>query len=260
MTARRIALRTFNVVALPAALLAVWWWASAGSTSPFFPPLSRILDASSEVWTVETLREAVAPSLARLAAGVAVASVAGIALGVLIGRRRRVDHALAPVLEFFRAVPPPVLVPALIVLIGIGDSMRVTLIALGCLWPVLLNTADGVRSIDAVALDTARSLRLTALGNLRHVILPAASPRIAAGMYQALGIGVVLMVISEMFAASTGIGATVVRFQQSFATTKMWSGVLMLGLIGILLSVAFRAVERRLLHWYEASRAAERSR
>lgn len=255
MTASRILLRIAGVVALPAALIALWWWLSASSTSPFFPPLSEVVSASSKVWTAETLTDAVLPSLGRLGAGYALAAVAGVCLGVALGLSRRADHALAPVLEFFRAIPPPVLVPALIVLIGIGDEMRISLIALGCVWPVLLNTVDGVRGIDSVLGDTARTLHLGAAGRLRHLIVPAASPRIFTGLYQALGIGVVLMVISEMFAASTGIGATIIRFQQTFATSQMWSGVLMLGTIGILLSVAFKLIESRVLRWYFASRS-----
>lgn len=260
MTMRTAAVRVARVVALPAILAALWWWASASSTNPFFPPLSEIVDTSSEVWTPEVLREQVLPSLSRLAAGLLIASALGVAAGVALGLVRPLGHAAAPVLEFLRAIPPPVLAPALIVLVGIGDGMRVTLIVLGCVWPVLLNTLDGVRSVDTVLLDTGRSMRMGTAARLRHIVLPAASPRIAAGMYQALGIGVVLMVISEMFAASSGIGAMVIRDQQSFATARMWSGVIMLGVIGVVLSVGFRMAEARALRWYRASRVTGRSR
>lgn len=239
---------------VPVLLIALWWFGSAGSDNLFFPPLSRIVDAAGEVWTWSRLWETLVPSLGRLGAGYAIACVAGVALGLAVGQSRRLALAAAPVLEFFRAVPPPVLVPVLMIFLGIGDVMRVTLVAVGCLWPVLLNTVDGVRSVDTVMRDSARSFGLRGVARLRHLVLPWAAPRISAGMYQALGIGIVMMVISEMFAARDGIGASVIQFQQTFALPEMWSGVILLGLVGVALSALYRFAEKRVLSWYVSSR------
>ncbi|MFH8496125.1 ABC transporter permease [Streptomyces coeruleorubidus] len=255
---RRLLLRLVFAVALPALLVTVWWVASAGSTDVYWPPLRTILEAFPDVWTAQRLRGDVLPSVLRLAGGYALAAVVGVALGTVIGSYRRVRAVCEPVLEFLRAVPPPVLVPVIMLFAGIGDTMKVTVIAAGCVWPVLLNTVEGVRAVDPVMAETARSYGVTGVARLRKLVLRSASPQIFAGLRQALSIGIILMVISEMFAASNGLGFTIVQFQRGFAIPDMWTGILVLGLLGFLLSVVFQWVERRALGWYHGLRASAR--
>jgi ABC-type nitrate/sulfonate/bicarbonate transport system permease component len=255
---RRFLLRLVFVVALPAVLLALWWLASDGSTDVYWPPLRTILQTFPDVWTAERLRTDALPSVLRLAGGYATAAVAGVALGTVIGSYRRVRAVCEPVLEFLRAVPPPVLIPVIMLFAGIGTTMKVVVIASGCVWPILLNTVEGVRAVDSVMAETARSYGITGAARLRHVVLRSASPQIFAGLRQALSIGIILMVISEMFAASNGLGFTVVQFQRGFAIPDMWTGILVLGLLGFLLSVLFQLVERRVLGWYHGLRASTR--
>ncbi|MFJ4621055.1 ABC transporter permease [Streptomyces sp. NPDC088812] len=255
---RRLLLRPVLVLALPAVLVALWWAASAHSTDVYWPPLRTILETFPDVWTGERLRADVLPSVLRLAGGYALAAVAGVALGTVIGSYRRVRAVCEPVLEFLRAVPPPVLVPVIMLFAGIGDTMKVVVIAAGCVWPVLLNTVEGVRAVDPVMAETARSYGITGVARLRDLVLRSASPQIFAGLRQALSIGIILMVISEMFAASNGLGFTIVQFQRGFAIPDMWTGILLLGLLGFVLSVLFQLVERRMLGWYHGLRAAGR--
>ncbi|MDC0771197.1 ABC transporter permease [Streptomyces sp. HD] len=255
---RRVLLRLVLVVALPAVLVTVWWVGSAGSTDVYWPPLRTILETFPDVWTAERLRADVLPSVLRLAGGYALAAVVGVALGTVIGSYRRVRAVCEPVLEFLRAVPPPVLVPVIMLFAGIGDTMKVTVIASGCVWPILLNTVEGVRAVDPVMTETARSYGITGVARLRHLVLRSASPQIFAGLRQALSIGIILMVISEMFAASNGLGFTIVQFQRGFAIPDMWTGILVLGLLGFVLSVVFQSVERRVLGWYHGLRASTR--
>ncbi|WP_143342916.1 ABC transporter permease, partial [Crossiella equi] len=186
-----------------------------------------------------------------------LAAVLGVGLGVLIGSNRTVRLVAEPVLEFFRAMPPPVLVPVLMLFAGIGATMKITVIAVGALWPVLLNTVEGVRGVDEVLRDTARVYRLRGPALLWHLVLRSASPRIFTGLRQALSLAVILMVVSEMFAASEGLGFTIIAFQRGFAIPEMWSGILLLGLLGVALSLLFRAVERRALSWYFGLREAQ---
>ncbi|WP_430783382.1 ABC transporter permease [Actinoplanes sp. G11-F43] len=240
-------------------LFAGWWILSANSENFYAPPLSDILVAFGDTWTLQQLRTDVVPSLLRLFAGYLLAAVIGIAAGVAIGMNRRLRAVVEPVLEFFRAVPPPVLVPVIMLFAGIGDAMKVIVIVFGCVWPILLNTVEGVRAVDGVVLDTARSYGVTGTARISRVILPSAGPQIAAGLRQALSIAIILMVISEMFAASNGLGFTIVQFQRSFAIPEMWSGIILLGLLGFVLSLLFRLAEKRALRWYEGLRAARKS-
>jgi ABC-type nitrate/sulfonate/bicarbonate transport system permease component len=243
---------------LPLALLALWWVASADSQSFYLPPLRQILATFADVWVGPRLVDDVLPSLVRLLAGFALATVLGVAVGVAVGSSRRLRAALEPVLEFLRAIPPPVLVPIFILVAGIGTTMKVLVIVSGCVWPILLNTVEGVRGRDEVLEDTCRAFGIAGSARLRHLVLRAASPQIVAGMRQALSIGIILMVISEMFAASSGLGFTIIQFQRGFAIPEMWSGILLLGLLGVALSLAFRVFERRVLAWYHGLRRVER--
>jgi ABC-type nitrate/sulfonate/bicarbonate transport system permease component len=246
------------ILALPAVLFVIWFVATDSSESFYVPPLRRILTAFADTWTPSRLRADVVPSLVRLLVGYVLAVLIGIGLGVLIGRYRRLRATLEPVLEFFRAIPPPVLVPVIMLFAGIGNGMKVIVIVSGCVWPILLNTIEGVRAVDSVQLDTARSYGINGLARLRHLVLPSSGPQIVTGMRQALSIAIILMVISEMFAASNGLGFTIVQFQRSFAIPEMWSGIILLGLIGFVLSELFRLAERRVLTWYHGLRDASR--
>jgi ABC-type nitrate/sulfonate/bicarbonate transport system permease component len=250
--------RAAYVVALPAALFAVWYVATDSSESFYVPPLRRILAAFADTWTPARLRSDVLPSLIRLALGYLLAVLLGVTAGVLIGEHRRLRATAEPVLEFFRAIPPPVLVPVIVLFAGIGNGMKIIVIVSGCVWPILLNTVEGVRAVDGVLIDTARAYRITGTARLTRLTLPAAGPQIVTGMRQALSIAIILMVISEMFAASNGLGFTIVQFQRSFAIPEMWSGIILLGLLGFLLSELFRLAERRVLAWYHGLREAQR--
>lgn len=178
---------------------------------------------------------------------------------MLIGTYRWLRDLTEPVLEFFRAIPPPVLVPIFLLIVGIDNTFKIVVIAFGCMWPILLDTAEGVRAVDEVLKDTARTYRFSGGAQLRHVVLPAASPQIFAGLRQGLSLAIILMVISELFAASNGLGFAIVQYQRSFAIPEMWAGMIVLGILGVLLALVFRIVETRQLSWYHGLRQSQRS-
>ncbi|MDO8383534.1 MAG: ABC transporter permease subunit, partial [Microbacterium sp.] len=136
---------------------------------------------------------------------------------------------------------------------GIGDEMKIIVVVIGCVWPVLLNTVEGVRGIDEVLRDTAQSYRLTPPQQLVELVLRGASPQIMVGARQSLSLAVILMVVSEMFAASNGLGFSIVQFQRNFEIPEMWTGIILLGGIGVTLALLFQLLERRLLRWYHSS-------
>ncbi|GAA3756050.1 ABC-type nitrate/sulfonate/bicarbonate transport system permease component [Spinactinospora alkalitolerans] len=254
----RAGLRLWHLLALPVALILLWWWISASSGMYYMPPPDVIATTFADVWFSERFFEDALPSVARLLTGFALAAVLGVGIGVALGLSPRLRALTEPVLEFLRAVPPPVLVPLLILLAGISTSMKLLVIVSGCIWPILLNTVEGVRAVDPVLADTCRCYGVRGRRWLTTLVLRSASPQIMAGMRQALSIAIILMVISEMFASSSGLGFTIVQFQRSFAIPEMWSGIVLLGLIGFLLSLVFQFVEKRVLVWYNGVRAATR--
>jgi ABC-type nitrate/sulfonate/bicarbonate transport system permease component len=252
--------RVAYALGLPVLLILLWWAATLGSTSFFFPKPGQLWTTFFDVWWSDRFTSDVVPSLARFAIGVSAAILLGIGLGVWIGSVRWVRSLTEPLLEFFRAIPPPVLVPALMLIVGVNDKMKVLVIISGSLWPVLLNTIEGVRAVDPVLKDTARTYGIAGVSRLMYVVLPSAGPQIMTGVRQSLSIGLILMVISEMFASSSGLGFTIVEFQRSFAVPEMWSGIVLLGLIGVSMSVIFQLCERRILRWYHGQREVQRGR
>jgi sulfonate transport system permease protein len=235
---------------LPVAAVAAWWISSEGSTSTYFPPLSSILSALRSTWLFSRFGTDAVPSLEHLAAGMGIALTIGVLGGLVLGLTPFLADALAPVLEFLRATPGVALVPAALLLLGIGTRMQVSLIAYGTLWPILLNTIDGVRSVDPVVRDVVTSYQLTRWDRVWRVVLPAASPQIVAGVRTALSVGITVIVFSEMAGSTDGIGFQILQAQRSFAIPQMWAGMLFLGIVGYAVNVAFRGLERVLLGWH----------
>jgi ABC-type nitrate/sulfonate/bicarbonate transport system permease component len=240
---------------IPVAAVAAWWIWSTRAGSFYFPPLPDILDAFRRDWLFSRVDSDLLPSLRRLAIGYVIAIVLGVGAGTVLGLSPAVGRATAPLVNFLRSIPPPALIPFGIVVIGVGDSAKIFLIAFVCLWPILLNTIDGVAGIEPTVLDTARSYRLTPTERLLRVALPAASPQISAGLRTSLSLAIIMMVISEMVASENGVGYFIVEAQRTFAIPEMWAGMIMLGILGYALNLAYALLERRLLRWHRGARA-----
>lgn len=248
----------FFIAALPVILVLIWYFSTAFGEKNFFVPTPALLfETFFETWTEDRLTTDVFPSLIRLFWGIVGSVTIGIVGGLLIGSVRWLRALTEPTLEFFRAIPPTVLIPVLMLLIGIGDDMKIAVIISGAVWPILLNTIEGVRSMDEVLADTTHTYGIKGFNRVRYLILPSAMPQIMAGIRQSLSIALILMVISEMFAASSGLGFTIVQFQRSFAIPEMWSGIVLLGIIGVLMSFIFQLIERNVLRWYHGLREIE---
>jgi sulfonate transport system permease protein len=258
----RVKARLLTVVlelALPVGAVAAWWFLSARSTSVFFPPLSEIATAFHQTWLFARWNTDAIPSLDNLALGFLISCFLGISLGVFLGLAPVVADAITPVLEFLRAVPGVALLPAAILLLGIGPQTRVGLIAFGAIWPILLNTIDGVRAIDPMIRDVTKSYQIRGPGWLWRIVLPAASPQIVAGMRTALSIGITVMVFSEFTGTTNGIGFQILTAERNFTVPQMWAGMILLGIIGYLLNVAFRGFEHIVLRWHRGMRQLARS-
>jgi ABC-type nitrate/sulfonate/bicarbonate transport system permease component len=243
-------------IAVPVALLVLWGLWSSGSETYYFPPLTDILSTFADTWLFERVGSDVVPSLVRLGLGYAIACVVAVAAGLALGLSPRLRRATSPIVEFLRAIPPPALLPFGILVLGVGTSMKVFIIAFVCLWPVLLNTVDGVAGVDPTLRETARVYGIGGRDRLLRLTLPAAAPQIFAGMRTSLSLALILMVISEMVASTNGIGYFVLQSQRTFAIPEMWSGILLLGILGYALNAIFVLVERRVLRWHRGARAS----
>jgi ABC-type nitrate/sulfonate/bicarbonate transport system permease component len=243
-------------ITVPIALLVLWGVLSASGDTFYFPPLTDILEKFRELWLFDRVGSDVLPSLERLFLGYAIACIVAVAVGIPLGLSPLLRRATSPIVEFLRAIPPPALLPFAVVVLGVGNTGKVFLIAFVCLWPVLLNTIDGVTGIDPTMRETVRSYGVSGRDRLLRIVLPAASPQIFAGMRTGLSLALILMVISEMVASTNGIGFFVLQSQRSFAIPEMWAGILLLGLLGYALNLIFMLVERRVLAWHRGARAS----
>lgn len=243
-------------------LLLTWQVWTSQAHSIYFPTPLDVLHGTYERWfsagaptfLTHNFAVDVVPSLERLAIGLAIAVVVGVALGVALGRNRVVAEIFEPLLHFMRALPGPVLIPLALVVVGSGTSMRVGIISFGAVWPVLFNTYSAVKKVPAGWISAARIARLGRPATLFRVIIPAASTGIFAGVRVATGIGIILLVASELVAASNGIGFGLTQSQRSFEFEAMWTFIVALSVLGYLANLMLSGVERLLLNWNRSLR------
>ncbi len=238
-----------------AAVLAVWKLGTEWADSLYFPSPNKVFAEVWNGWILDwsnTWEDNLQPSLMRLLSGFFLASFFAITTGIAIGRSRTLGDYVEPIIHFVRSIPPPALLPLFLVLLGIDDTMKIVLIATGVFPPILLNTIDGVRSIDPLYLDTATAYRISRSRRLTHVILPSAGPKIFAGLRISLSIAVILMVISELIAATNGVGFRILQAQRQFKMVDLWAGLVVLGTMGAFLNGVLSLVERRVLRWRRA--------
>lgn len=242
---------------LPVTLLVVWWSASKGSDSLYFPSLQQILGTMRADWLGQHFVADLVPSVVKFLVGFIIAAILGIGLGTVIGLFPVARAVTEPFIQFLRSLPPPVLLPIGLLLFGIGATMNVAIIVMGAIWPTLLNTIDGVRSLDPQLVDVGRSYRLTFRQRILYLVLPNAGPQIFAGLRTTLQMSIILIVVSEMVASTNGIGYFLLQSQQTFAVAETWSSTLVLGILGYLAAVAFMRVERSVLRWQTGLREAQ---
>lgn len=246
-------------------LLVVWQLWTSMSQSIYFPTPVEIASGAAERWfsagfpTLVTaeFRDDVLSSLSRLAVGLLIAWVVGISLGVLLGRVRVIAELMEPLLHFMRALPGPVLLPLALVLVGTGTSMRVGIIAFGAVWPVLFNTYSAVRQVPSGWIAAGRVARLSRRALLFRVIIPAASTGIFAGIRVSTALGIILLIASELVAATNGIGFGLTQSQRSFQFETMWMFILALSVLGYLSNLLLSALERILLRWHQLLKAQQ---
>ncbi|PXY24733.1 hypothetical protein BAY60_19470 [Prauserella muralis] len=254
-TTRR-ALHLIVPLVLPAGLLLAWYLTSRGSTALYFPPLPAILADLRDGFAGGAVTTNLMPSLSALAQGFGLAVLVGVGVGYPLGLTRGGRAVFGPILDLFRSTPVIALIPPFIAIFGIGRLSEVLLIAWSAVWPILLSTIDGVAGLEPGFRDTRRALRMSRWLEFRLIRLPAAAPRIMAGVNTATGIAITAMVAIEMFSASQGIGLYLTRAQRSFDIAASFAGALAAGVLGYAVSGVLRLIERRwLLAWhYEAQK------
>jgi ABC-type nitrate/sulfonate/bicarbonate transport system permease component len=243
-------------ITTPILIVALWQAWALQADNEKFPPPSTILAEFQDLWVFAQFGTHIVPSLERIGLGFLIGVVVGIAIGIPLGLWRWGRLWAMPHIEYWRAIPPPALLPISVVLLhSIGNLQKISFIAFFCMFPVLLNTIDGVRGIDPTFVETARSYGLGHSELIRRIVLPAALPQIVAGMRNSLALAVIMMVLSEFFASTSGVGYVLLISKNTYQFDPMWASILLIGVLGYVLNLFFLLFERRVLAWHRGWRA-----
>lgn len=234
-----------------AAVIAAWEvaWHCRLLNPVLVPAPSMIAETLQSIVSNGEFLSPLSYTVALFGVGYGIACLLGIGIGLWMGCSRAAYGLLEPLVELLRPVPKSALVPALFLFLGIGKVTMVTVVVLAAVFPVLINTLQGVRGIDPVLLDTARTFQCSPRRMVFSVILPATLPSILAGMKVALGLGLVLVVLAEMLAGENGLGFLILDLQRSFQIREMYAWVMILAALGGGLTLLFEKIEHRVVPW-----------
>lgn len=246
--ARYFASRAFGWT-IVAVLLVVWQVVASSYPMPQLPALSDIYATWIEQVTNGDLLIALGDTMRITAIGFIVATAVGIVLGFLMGRVSVIWGAAEPPVELLRQIPITALLPLLILYLGIADSFKITIIVLAASFPILLNSFAGARSVSKTMRQTAQTFQLSWLQTQLEIGLPAALPFILVGMRQALGVTLVIAVVTGMLAGNSGIGYFILQAQQVLDIRSLFAGIFTVAAVGYALNLIFLAVEQQLTHW-----------
>jgi NitT/TauT family transport system permease protein len=250
-TAVRALLAVFRRTIAVALFLAGWEILprTGAVDSVFLPPFSKVAQAwwhlleNGQLWTN------LEASLVRSLTGLALAVLVAIPLGVLIGWYPLLAELLNPLLELLRNTAALALLPVFVLLLGLGESSKISLVMFACTWPILLNTIAGVRSVDPLLVKSARSLGFRPFQLFRKVVLPAALPTVFTGIRLAGAASILVLVAAEMTGAKAGLGYLINADQYNFEIPQMYAGILTISLLGLVVNQALVTVENRFSRW-----------
>jgi NitT/TauT family transport system permease protein len=243
----RVAFGALGVVPLIVAY--AWLTHQAWVSATILPSLGSIAAAARDALTGSEFWTDLGYSFARVTAGFVAAAVLAIPLGILAGSFRLFSAALEPLSEFLRYIPVPALIPLVMIVVGIDEGAKVTLVFLGTFFQLLLSTADEVRRVPIALVQVSQSLGATRLEIVWRVLTPAAMPGISQALRMCNGWAWSYVVVAELVAATEGLGFRTLRFYRFIQTPSIDVYLLVFGVVGLGLDALFRSVHRRLFRW-----------
>jgi NitT/TauT family transport system permease protein len=187
--------------------------------------------------------------MVRSGVGFGLAIAVGVPLGGAIAWYRPIRELLTPVLEIFRNTAALALLPVFVLILGIGETSKIAIVAYACFFPILLNTISGVSTADPQLLRSARVLGLSPVTTFRKVVFPAALPTIFTGIRLAGAAAVLVLIAAEMIGATAGLGYYINYAQNNFLIPQMYAAILTTALLGLAVNYGLVALERRLSRW-----------
>jgi NitT/TauT family transport system permease protein len=221
----------------------------SGQTRVFLPPLHEDLQAAWRLIQNGQLTSDLQASLTRSVIGFGIAVLTGIPIGLLIAWYRPVESFLNPLLEVFRNTAALALLPVFTLLLGIGETSKISIVAYASFFPILLNTVSGVKTVDPLLVRAARTLGLSSPSLFVKVILPSAVPTIFTGIRMAATSSILVLIAAEMVGAKAGLGFEIVNAQSSFQIPDMYAAILATSVLGVAVNYGFVRLERHFSRW-----------
>ncbi|MET7366514.1 ABC transporter permease [Streptomyces sp. NPDC005566] len=227
----------------------------SGLVSPdYLPPTSRIAGALADELADAAFWTALGDTLTGWSVGLLIATVLGVAAGTAISSVPHLRRATASTVEFLRPILSVALIPLAVLLYGTDLRSTLLLVVYAAFWQILVQVLYGAQDVDPVADETARSYGLSARARIRHVVWPTALPYVMTGVRLAASVALILAVTAELVIGSPGLGARIAVAQTSQAVPEMYALVVVTGLLGLIVNLGARAVERRALAWHQSVR------
>jgi sulfonate transport system permease protein len=251
---RRVQWQNLGVRIVSLAIALALWQLVGGNIDPilFTTPTAVVKAAVEMIWNGE-LWSYLWPSLIVLGIGLALAIVLGIGIGLLLARFRILDVAFTVYITFLYSIPSVALVPLIVLWAGFETAAKVTILFLFAFFPMVINTYQGVKTVDPKLLEVGRAFRCTERQLWGHIVLPAALPFIVTGLRLAVGRGMIGMVLADLYTAISGIGYLIVRTASTYQVDKMFVPIVTLGLLGVTLTALLRYLETFVAPWTAAS-------
>ncbi len=236
-----------SAVVLPAPSAVCAKWFESVMPTPNFP----LQNVSFVQWILsgELIQDSIS-SMYRVVVGFAVGAGLALPMGLLMGANARIYRLCNPLIQILRPIPPIAYIPMAILWFGLGNPPSIFLIAIGAFFPVIMNTIAGVRHVDGIYLRAARNLGASQFTMFRRVILPAATPYIAAGMRIGVGTAFIVVIVSELIAVNNGLGFRILEARDFLWSDKIIAGMVTIGLLGLSIDIGMNAVNNHLLRWH----------
>lgn len=234
-------------------LLAFWELAGygSGSTAIFFPPPSAVAVKAGKLLGEGALHPHLFSTFGRVAGGLCLGGIPGLVLGLIMGWSRRVRGFLDPLVSALHAIPKTAVFPLFLIFFGIGEASKLVLVAASVFFPLLINSAAGVRQISPVHFEVAHAYGASRLAILRRVVLPGSLPLILAGVRVSVNMALVITIAVELISAQSGLGAMIWFSWQVLAIEDLYVALTVAALLGIVSAALLRRLEKLLVPWIQ---------
>jgi NitT/TauT family transport system permease protein len=250
---RLLAIILIRLVSLATVLIA-WQWFGADINPALFTTPGAVARAAVTMIASGELWNYLWPSLIVLAIGLALASIVGIAVGLVLARFWVIDVAFGVYITFLYSIPTVALVPLIVLWAGFETTAKVIILFLFAFFPMAINTYQGVKNVDPRLLEVGRAFRCSEGQLWANIVLPGALPFIVTGLRLAVGRGLIGMVLADLYTAVSGIGYLIVRAAGTYQVDKMFVPIVTLGVLGVVLTALLRLLELRVAPWTAAER------